>query len=188
MKIAVNDIRKGNILEYQNNIWLVLNTEHVKPGKGPAYVQVKMKSVLNDTNNNVRFNSNDTVMRVSLNDIKAIFLYETNNLYYFMNNNDYSEIVIDGSSISDDVKAFLSPEIQVTLVEYDGKIIECQLPDTMVMEVITCDATIKNQTAASSYKPATLINNVTIMVPPFINQGDYIVIKTATMEYVERAK
>lgn len=188
MKIDGVSIRVGNILNYEGKLWAVTKTMHTQPGKGGAYMQVEMKDIQSGTKKNVRFRSDETVERVSLEEHQAQFLYADGDILHFMDNSSYEQLEVK-RELMDEVQAkFLFEGTEVTLEMHDGNVLNIKLPDKMELEVESCDVAIKNQTAASSYKPAILSNGVKIQVPPFIESGDRIIVKVESLEYVERAK
>lgn len=188
MKIDGVSIRVGNVLEYEGRLWVVLKTMHTQPGKGGAYMQVEMKDIRSGTKKNVRFRSDETVERAQLEQRSSQFLYADGDTLHFMDNETYEQLEIN-KSIMDDIKfKFLKDGAKVDLEMYNGEVIMVKLPETMVMEVSECDAVVKNQTAASSYKPAILSNGVKIGVPPFVESGDKILVNIENLEYLERVK
>ena len=188
MKIDGVSIRVGNVLEYEGRLWVVLKTMHTQPGKGGAYMQVEMKDIRIGTKKNVRFRSDETVERAQLEQRASQFLYAEGDTLHFMDNETYEQLELN-KNIIDEIKfKFLKDGMQVDLEMYNGEVIMVKLPDTMVMEVSECDAVVKNQTAASSYKPAILSNGVKIGVPPFVESGDKILVNIENLEYLERVK
>ena len=188
MKIDGVSIRVGNILNYEGKLWCVAKTMHTQPGKGGAYMQVEMKDIQSGTKKNVRFRSDETVERVSLEEHPAQFMYSDGDILHFMDNTSYETVEINKDLMDDIQIKFLQEGGEVTLEIHDGNVLAVRLPDKMEFEVVECDVAIKNQTAASSYKPAILSNGVKIQVPPFIESGDRIIVKVALLEYVERVK
>ena len=188
MKIDGVSIRVGNILNYEGRLWAVTKTMHTQPGKGGAYMQVEMKDIVAGTKKNVRFRSDETVERVSLEEHPAQFMYGDGDVLHFMDNVSYEQIEVKKDLMDEIQVKFLQEGGQVTLEMHDGNVLSVRLPDKMEFEVVECDVAIKNQTAASSYKPAVLSNGVKIQVPPFIESGDKIVVKVELLEYVERVK
>ncbi len=188
MKIDGVSIRVGNIINYEGKLWAVTKTMHTQPGKGGAYMQVEMKDIQAGTKKNVRFRSDETLERVSLEEHPAQFMYQDDDILHFMDNTSYEQIEVKKDLMDDIQVKFLQEGGQVTVEMHDGNVLSIKLPDKMEFEVVECDVAIKNQTAASSYKPAVLSNGVKIQVPPFIESGDRIVVKVELLEYVERAK
>jgi elongation factor P len=187
MKINAIDIRVGNLLEYNGRLWVVLKTMHTQPGKGGAFMQVEMKDIRIGTKNNIRFRSSETVERAQLDEKEYQFLYADGDTLTLMDKVSYEQRTVS-KELAGDQAPFLEEGMDVTLETYNEEPIALVLPDNVVSEISECEPAIKNQTAASSYKPALLTNGVRIMVPPFVNIGDKVIIKLETMEYVERAK
>ena len=185
MKINATEIRVGMILEYKNDLWEVLKTNHVKPGKGGAFAQVEMKSLLKDTKLNERFRSSETVEKASLEEIKYNFLYNDEYNFYFMNPKSFEQINLNKNIVGDKGK-LLSENLEVVINFHDDKPLNIELPNQISCKIETTDVAIKGQTVSSSYKPATLLNGVNIQVPPFVESGDEIIIDTRTMEYVKK--
>ena len=185
MKILGNEIKPGMIIEHNNDLWSVLKAQHVKPGKGGAFNQVELKSVKKGTKLNERFRSSDTVEKAILDDKKFSFLYEDGNNCHFMNQADFEQIQISKSLIGEKSK-LLKENMEVNIQFHEDQALAVSLPTSVELTIETTDAAIKGQTASSSYKPATLENGINIMVPPFINSGDKIVLDTRTLEYVKK--
>ena len=187
MKILGNEIKPGMIIEHKNDLWSVLKTQHVKPGKGGAFNQVELKSVKKGTKLNERFRSSDSVERAILDDKKFNFLYEDENNCHFMDQTNFEQIQINKSLLGDRNK-LLKENMEVNVQFHDDQALSIELPSSVELKIETTDAAIKGQTASSSYKPATLENGIKIMVPPFINIGDNIVLDTRTLEYLKKVK
>ena len=185
MKISGNEIRVGMLLEYKNDLWLVLKTQHVKPGKGGAFAQVEMKSVNKNTKLNERFRSSDTLEKASLDEVKFNFLYEDETDYYFMNPKSFEQINIKKDNIGEKGK-MLTENLEVNINFYNEKPLSVDLPNQIKCKIETTDVALKGQTVSSSYKPATLTNGINIQVPPFIESGDEIIIDTRTIEYIKK--
>ncbi len=185
MKINATEIRVGMILEYKDDLWEVLKTNHVKPGKGGAFAQVEMKSLIKNTKLNERFRSSETVEKASLEEVKYNFLYKDENEFYFMNPNSFEQINLKKNLVGDKGK-FLTESLEVTINFHNDKPLSILLPNQLTCVVETTDAALKGQTVSSSYKPAVLKNGLSIQVPPFIESGDTILIDTRTMEYVKK--
>ena len=187
MKILGNEIKPGMVIEHKDDLWSVLKTQHVKPGKGGAFNQVELKSVKRGTKLNERFRSSDSVERAILDDKKFNFLYEDENNCHFMDQTNFEQIQIKKSLLAEKNK-FLKENMEVDVQFYEDQALSVKLPTTIELKIETTDAAIKGQTASSSYKPATLENGINIMVPPFINSGDKIIIDTRTLEYIKKIK
>ncbi len=185
MKINAGEIRVGMLLEYKNDLWEVLKTQHVKPGKGGAFAQVEMKSVGKNTKLNERFRSSETVEKASLDEIIFNYLYSDDKKFYFMDAKTFEQIEINKDVIGEKGK-LLSENLQVSVSFYNDNPISVQLPNQIKCKVSSTDAALKGQTVSSSYKPAILDNGVKIQVPPFIETDDEIIIDTRTFEYVKK--
>ena len=187
MKILGNEIKPGMIIEHRNDLWSVLKAQHVKPGKGGAFNQVELKSVKKGTKLNERFRSSDTVERAVLDEKKFNFLYEDENNCHFMDQTNFEQIAINKSLLGEKNK-LLKENMEVNVHFYEDQALSVDLPSSVELTITNTDATIKGQTASSSYKPATLENGINIMVPPFINSGDKIILDTSTLEYIKKIK
>ena len=185
MKISGNEIKTGMIIEHNNDLWEVLKTQHVKPGKGGAFNQVEMKSVNKSTKLNERFRSSDNVERAIVEEIDFNFLYQDKEEFYFINNKTFEQLNINKKLMGEKSK-FLSEGLEVKISLHEELPIKIDLPNQIECKIETTDAAIKGQTAASSYKPALLENGVSILVPPFIESGDAIILDTRTIEYIKK--
>ena len=185
MKIYASEIRVGMLIEYKDDLWQVLKTQHVKPGKGGAFAQVKMKSVNKNTKLNERFRSSESIEKASLDEIKFNFLYSDETDYYFMDPKSYEQINIKKYTVGEKGK-LLTENLEVSISFYDEKPLAVELPNQVTCIVETTDVALKGQTVSSSYKPATLDNGINIQVPPFIESGDKIIVDTRTMEYIKK--
>ena len=185
MKIYASEIRVGMLVEYKNDLWQVLKTQHVKPGKGGAFAQVEMKSVNKNTKLNERFRSSESVEKASLDETKFNYLYGDETDYYFMNPKSYEQINIKKETIGEKGK-MLTENLEVSISFYNEKPLTVELPNQVTCIIDTTDVALKGQTVSSSYKPATLDNGVNIQVPPFIESGDKIIVDTRTMEYIKK--
>ena len=185
MKISANEIKTGMIIEHNNDLWEVLRTQHVKPGKGGAFNQVELKSINKNTKLNERFRSNDTIEKAILDEKKYNFLFEDSENYHFMDQVSYEQILIKKSKIGEKGK-LLKENTEVTINFYDDIPLSVDLPITINCKIIRTDASLKGQTVSSSYKPAIIENNIKIQVPPFIDTDDEILIDTRTLEYVKK--
>ena len=185
MKINAGEIRVGMLLEYKNDLWQVLKTQHVKPGKGGAFAQVEMKSVAKNTKLNERFRSSETVEKASLEETDFNFLYEDGSNFFFMNPKSFEQIEIK-KEIAGDKGKLLTENLQVSVSFYNENPISIELPNQVQCKIETTDAALKGQTVSSSYKPATLDNGLNIQVPPFIEAGDEVVVDTRNLEYIKK--
>ena len=185
MKINAGEIRVGMLLEHKNDLWQVLKTQHVKPGKGGAFAQVEMKSVNKNTKLNERFRSSDTIEKASLDEIKFNFLYEDERDYYFINQKNFEQINIKKNIVGEKGK-MLTENLEVNISFYNDSPIAVDLPNQINCKIKTTDVALKGQTVSSSYKPAVLDNGLNIQVPPFIESGDTIIVDTRSLEYVKK--
>ena len=185
MKISGNEIRVGMLIEHKDDLWQVLKTQHVKPGKGGAFAQVEMKSVNKNTKLNERFRSSDSVEKASLDEIKFNFLYQDETDYYFINQKSFEQINIKKNIVGEKGK-MLSENLEVNISFYNDRPLTVDLPNQVTCKIASTDVALKGQTVSSSYKPATLDNGINIQVPPFINSGDAIIVDTRTIEYVKK--
>ena len=185
MKINAGEIRVGMLLEHKNDLWQVLKTQHVKPGKGGAFAQVEMKSLNKNTKLNERFRSSETVEKASLEETKYNYLYEDEKNYFFMNPRSFEQIEINKDIIGEKGK-LLSENLEVVISFYNERAISIDLPNQINCKIKSTDAALKGQTVSSSYKPAILENGLNIQVPPFIETEDEIVVDTRTLEYIKK--
>ena len=185
MKINAGEIRVGMLLEYKNDLWLILKTQHVKPGKGGAFAQVEMKSVNKNTKLNERFRSSESVEKASLDETKYNYLYGDENDYYFMDPKSYEQINIKKEIVGEKGK-MLTENLEVSISFYNEKPLTVELPNQVTCTIATTDVALKGQTVSSSYKPATLDNGINIQVPPFVESEDKIIVDTRTMEYIKK--
>ena len=187
MKINASEIRVGMLLEYKNDLWQVLKTKHVKPGKGGAFAQVEMKSVNKNTKLNERFRSSEIVEKASLDEIKYNFLFEDENNYIFMDPKSFEQIEIKKAIIGEKGK-LLTENLEVTVSIFNDTPITIDLPNQITCKIKETDVALKGQTVSSSYKPATLINGLSIQVPPFIEVDDEVIIDTRNFEYIKKSE
>ena len=185
MKINAGEIRVGMLIEYKNDLWQILKTQHVKPGKGGAFAQVEMKSVGKNTKLNERFRSNETVEKASLEETTFDYLYKDENNYYFMDPKTFDQVEINKDIIGEKGK-LLKANLKVTVSFYNEKPINIELPNQISYKISSTDVALKGQTVSSSYKPAVLDNGIKIQVPPFVESGDEIILDTRTFEYIKK--
>ncbi len=185
MKINAGEIRVGMLLEHKNDLWQVLKTQHVKPGKGGAFAQVEMKSVNKNTKLNERFRSSESVEKASLEETKYNFLYEDENNYFFMEPKSFEQIEIKKGIVGDKGK-LLTENLQVTVSFYNELPMSVDLPNQVTCKIESTDVALKGQTVSSSYKPAILTNGLNIQVPPFIEAGDEVIVDTRNLEYIKK--
>ena len=185
MKINAGEIRVGMLLEYKNDLWQVLKTQHVKPGKGGAFAQVEMKSMNKNTKLNERFRSSESVEKASLEEANFNFLYEDESYYFFMNPKSFEQIQIKKDVVGNKGKLLIE-NLEVTISFYNESPISVDLPNQVNCKIRSTDVALKGQTVSSSYKPAILNNGLTVQVPPFIEADDEVVIDSRNLEYIKK--
>ena len=185
MKINAGEIRVGMLLEYKNDLWQVLKTQHVKPGKGGAFAQVEMKSVGKNTKLNERFRSSESVEKASLDEINFNFLYSDENNYFFINPKTFEQTEITKDVVGEKGKLLIE-NLEVTISFHNDNPISIELPNQINCKISSTDAALKGQTVSSSYKPAILDNGIKIQVPPFVENGDEIILDSRTLEYIKK--
>ena len=186
MKINGNEIRPGNVIKHKDSIWIAVKISHVKPGKGGAFAQVELKKATDGTKLNERFRSSETIERLRLDSKKYQFLYLDDNSAHFMDKENYEQIQIS-LNLLEEKKLFLQEGIELEIESYEEEPINIIFPENITLEIIDTEPTVKGQTAASSNKPAELENGLRVMVPPFIQAGEKVVINTNDLSYVKRS-
>ncbi|MFD2236195.1 elongation factor P [Aureimonas populi] len=186
MKINGNEIRPGNVIEHNGGLWAAVKTAHVKPGKGGAFNQVELKNLIDGTKLNERFRASETVERIRLEQKDYQFLYAEGEMLVFMDNETYEQLELQKDFVGDRA-AFLQDGMKVTVESHEDRPIGISLPDYVTLEIVEADPVVKGQTATSSYKPAKMENGIRVMVPPFIESGERIVVDTNEITYVRRA-
>lgn len=185
MKISAIEIKPGNIIEYKNDLWLCLKAQHVKPGKGGAFNQVELKSITKGTKLNERFRSDENIEKASLDERSYQFLYSDDQSLFFMDTKDYEQISISKNLVGDD-ENLMTENLDVIIEFYEDKPLKVSLPKHLEFEILETDGVVRGQTASSSYKPAVIQNNIKIQVPPFIDQGDRVIIDSVSRDYVKK--
>jgi elongation factor P len=183
--VGVNQLSRGNAINFQNEIYIIAEMEHVKPGKGPAYVQAKLKNAVTGRILDNRFRAAETVEQVDMNRADATFSYVNGDRYVFMDSKTYEEIELTADAVGE-AKNYLVEGNSVTLCMVGNRVLSLELPKTVVLEIVETEPGIKNATATNVGKPATTNTGLIVTVPPFINQGDKIKVDTETGEYIER--
>ena len=187
MRVIASSLRKGNILDLDGQLYVVLNAESFHPGKGTPTTQVDMRRISDGVKTQQRYKTTEQVERATVEEREYQFLYQDGDGFHFMNMENYEQVTMQSDVIGDQA-AYLHPEMKVMLSMHEGTPISIVLPQKVVLEVTETEPTTKGQTASSSYKPAVLSNGVRTAVPPFITAGTRIVVMTADGSYVERAK
>jgi len=185
-KVAGSEIRPGMVIEHNGQLWSVVKTQSVKPGKGGAYNQVELKNVLNGSKLNERFRSAETVDEVQLERRNFQFLYAGGDMLTFMDAENYEQIELAAEFLGERVH-FLQEGMNVVVQLHENNPIAVSIPQQVTLEIAEADPVTKGQTAASSYKSATLENGMRILVPPFIEAGTKIIVSTDDCTYVKRA-
>jgi elongation factor P len=187
MKINGNAIKPGNVIQHDGGLWVAVKTAHVKPGKGGAFAQVELKNLIDGRKLNERFRSSDTVERVTLEQKDFQYLYEQGEALVFMDQKTYEQIELQKDFVGEDQIRFLHDGMQVTLEFHEERPIGIELPESVVLEVVETEPTVKGQTASGSYKPAKASNGMRVMIPPYMGEGERILVSTETGEYMRRA-
>ena len=187
MKIQANTIRPGNVIEHNGKVWNVVKIQIITPGKGGAFIQVEMRDMQSGSKTNERFRTQETVERLQANEQECQYLFSEGDMLTLMDNESYEQFSVPKEMVGDALP-FLVENMPVTVETIEGQPVAIRIPETVTMRITEADPVVKGQTAASSYKPAMLENGVRIMVPPFVESGTRVVVKTADATYVERAK
>ena len=187
MRVIASSLRKGNIVELDGKLYVVLSAESFHPGKGTPTTQVDMRRISDGVKVAQRFKTTEQVERAYVEDREHQYLYQDGDGFHFMNTETYDQVALPADVIGDQA-AYLQPEMKVMLSVHEGTPIAVELPQKVTLEVTDTEPTTKGQTASSSYKPAMLSNGVRTSVPPFITTGTRVVVMTADGAYVERAK
>jgi elongation factor P len=186
MKINGNEIRPGNVIEHDGGLWVAVKTAHVKPGKGGAFAQVELKNLIDGTKLNERFRAAETVERIRLEQKDYQFLYAEGEMLVFMDSETFEQLELQQDFVGER-SAFLQDGMVVTVESHEERPIGIKLPDQVVLTIVEADPVVKGQTATSSYKPAVMENGVRVMVPPFIEAGERILVDTNEITYLRRA-
>jgi elongation factor P len=187
MKIGVNEMRIGNVVEHQGKLWVVVKMVHVQPGKGGAYIQAELKGILDGTKLNERFRSASEIERIFLEEKQCQYLYAEGESLVFMDQETFEQIYVKKSVIGYPA-VFLQDGMIVKLMSHEESVLSAELPATTIAIIEQADPVVKGQTATSSYKTAILDNGERIMVPQHIESGMRVVVNTSDGSYVERAK
>ena len=187
MKVIASSLRKGNVVDIDGKLAVVVSAENIHPGKGTPVTQLDVRRISDGVKVSLRFKTTDQVERAFVEDRKHQYMYQDGEGFHFMNMESYDQVALPADIVGDQA-AYLQPEMEVTISMHEGRPLAIELPPKAVLEVVETEPTVKGQTAASSYKPALLSNGVRTMVPPFVTTGTKIVVMTADGSYVERAK
>ncbi|MBP2240837.1 elongation factor P [Cytobacillus eiseniae] len=184
--ISVNDFRTGLTIEVDNSIWRVMDFQHVKPGKGAAFVRSKLRNLRNGAIQEKTFRAGEKVAKAQIDNRRMQYLYANGDQHVFMDNESYEQIELAATAIEYELK-FLKENMEVHIMMYQGETLGVELPNTVELEVTETEPGIKGDTASGGTKPATLETGLTVQVPFFINQGDVLIINTSESSYVSRA-
>ncbi|MDE0111227.1 MAG: elongation factor P [Albidovulum sp.] len=184
-RINGNEIRPGFVLEHADSVWSVVKVEHVKPGKGGAFAQVELRNLRNGSKLNERFRSADKVERVRLEQRNQQFLYADSGSVVFMDTETFDQIELNTDMLGEQLP-FLQEGMTAVIEYYGDEVLNVSLPQKVPCKIADTEPVVTGQTAANSYKPATLENGIRVMVPPFVNSGETIMVNTLTLEYSER--
>ncbi len=184
--INVNDFKVGMTIQYEGNIYTVLDFQHVKPGKGAAIVKAKLKNLRTGSIAEYTFNAGVKVEAARIEKKPMQFLYSMNDTYYFMNMNDYDQIELSKSVIGDDAK-LLKENLDVDIIFFEGEMLGMNLPDKIAMKVVHTEPAVKGNTTSTAMKDATLESGLVVKVPMFIEQDEMVLISSKDGKYVSRA-
>ncbi|MDP6829741.1 MAG: elongation factor P [Alphaproteobacteria bacterium] len=187
MRINGNAIRPGNVVEHKGGLWRAVKIAHTQPGKGGAYLQVELRNLRDGSKLNERFRASENVEKVRLDQKEHQFLFGDGDSFTFMDSETYDQVALNSDQMGEQA-AYLQDGMTVTIESYEGAVIGVALPEHVVLEVVETEPVLKGQTAAASYKPAVLENDIRSSVPPFVGVGDKIVVSTEDGTYVKRAE
>lgn len=186
-KVLASSLRKGNVVDIDDKLYVVLTAQNIHPGKGTPVTQLDLRRISDGTKISERYRTTEQVEKAVVEDRNHTFLYDDGEGFHFMNPDSYEQVAMTREDIGDQA-AFLQEGMTVSLKLHNGVAIAIELPQRVTLEVVETEPTVKGQTASSSYKPAMLNNGVRTMVPPHIATGTRIVVMTEDASYVERAK
>ncbi len=184
--ISAGDFRNGLTFEFEGNVFQVVEFQHVKPGKGAAFVRTKMKNVITGSVVERTFNPTEKVEKAMIERKDMEYLYEDSGLFYFMDQETYEQIPLSQEQLGDSLK-FVKENMTVTILSYKGNVFAVEPPNFVELEVVATEPGVKGNTATNVTKPATVETGAVVSVPMFINEGDKIKIDTRTAEYLSRA-
>ena len=188
MKVPVNSIRAGNVIDYNGKLWVASKVQHISPGKGGAFVAIEAKALREGNKLQERFRSGEMIEQAHIEERDCTFLFKDDNGYTFMDKENYEQLIVGSDVLDPDQARWLQDGMEVQVSSHEGSPVGVTLPKSVVLEVVEADAVVRGQTASSSYKPAKLENGMRVMVPPHIESGTRIVVNTGDGSYVERAK
>ena len=186
MSIPATQMRPGMIIKHKDQLHLVFKVEHRTPGNLRAFIQAKLRNLKSGAMFDERFRSADAIEKVIVDSISMDFLYNDGDDYYFMNPEDYEQIVVKGSTLGDAVE-YLTPNLQIKVSYHDGLAVGIELPQTVGLTVVETEPGLKSATASSVTKPAKTETGLVVQVPSFINEGEKIRVDTSEGAYLSRA-
>ena len=187
MKVIASSIRKGNVIEQDGKLYVVLSAENIHPGKGTPVSQIEMRRISDGVKISERYKTTDQVEKATIEDTNFNFLYEDADGFHFMNNENYDQVQVPKDVVGSSAP-YLQENMTVKLSMHGATPVAITLPQRVTLEVVDTEPVTKGQTASSSYKPAVLSNGVRTTVPPHISPGTRIVVLTEDGSYSERAK
>lgn len=187
MKVMASQLRKGNVVDMDGQLYVVLHAESIHPGKGTPVTQLEMRRIRDGIKVSDRYKTTDQLERATIEDSEYEYLYQDGADYVFMNTQNYDQVTVPADIVGDG-SVYLQPNMKCSLKLHEGTPVAIELPQRVVLEITETEPTVKGQTAASSYKPAMLSNGQRTMVPAHITAGTKVVIMTADGSYSERAK
>lgn len=187
MKVIASSLRKGNIVDLDGKLYVILSAENIHPGKGTPVTQIDMRRLSDGVKSSQRYKTTDQVERAHVEEREYQFLYQDADGFHFMNMENYDQVTA-AEDVVGDMAVYLAAEMKVKLSVHEGVVVGLELPQRVTLEVVETEPAMKGQTASSSYKPAVLSNGLRTGVPPHIGTGTRIVVSTADGSYVERAK
>jgi elongation factor P len=187
MLMQATQLRVGNIIEHEGQLWRVMEATHRTPGNKRGFMQAKLRNLKSGTQTEYKFASEDRVERVSLEQHIAEYLYESGGRYTFMNTENYEQIEISAEDLGDSA-SWLAPGLKLQVQFYEGRPIGVELPKTVKAKILETQPMMRGATASASYKPATLENGVVVLVPPFVTEGEEIIVDPSDNRYIERAR
>ena len=187
MKVQASTLRKGNVIDIDTKLYVVLNAENIHPGKGTPVTQLDMRRIADGVKVQERYRTTEQVERAFVDERDFGFLYQDGEGFHFMNPENFDQVAVP-ESIVGDAAVYLQDGMKVTLLMHEGVALSIELPQRVTVEIAETEPSVKGQTASGSYKPATLTNGVRIMVPTYLTAGTRVVVLTEDGSYVERAK
>ena len=187
VKVIASSLRKGNIIEIDGKLYVVLSAENFHPGKGTPTTQVDMRRISDGVKTSQRYKTTEQVERAHVEDQEFQYLYQDGDGFHFMNSESFDQVTLPTDVVGDQA-AYLQENMKVMLSIHEGNPVSFELPQKATLEVVDTEPVVKGQTASGSFKPATLANGVRTMVPTHITTGSRVVVMTADGSYVERAK